>query len=51
MQTLTVIKQARDADDLDGLEALVREYLNWDIEQLSALSGITIGVVRGTCLN
>jgi len=42
MQTRTLIKQAQDTDDLDGLEALVREYLNWDIDQLAALSGVPI---------
>ncbi|MFT4715220.1 MAG: hypothetical protein ACI861_000001 [Paracoccaceae bacterium] len=39
---LTVIKQALGSGDLDGLKALLREYPNWDIDQLAVLSGVTI---------
>lgn len=39
---MTAITQAEGLRDLDGLIAILREYLTWDIEQLSKLSGLAI---------
>lgn len=36
------LTQARAPGDLDGLERVVREYLEWDIAQLRALSGSAV---------
>ena len=39
---MAVIGRAEGLDDLDGLEAMLREYLIWDLNQLSALSGVAV---------
>ena len=33
---------ARNADDLDGLAEILREYLTWDIAQLREISGVDV---------
>ncbi len=34
------ITVARDADDLDGLSEILREYLTWDIDQFREIAGV-----------
>jgi len=35
---------ARNADDLEGLAEILREYLTWDIAQLCEISGVDLDV-------
>ncbi len=38
------ITVARDADDLNGLSEILREYLTWDIDQFRELTGVEIDI-------